>query len=457
MTSIDKEKLLVSLIEDLCRKEYSQNTANQDESFNKLKQIYSDNYRHAYSKIFNELQHIFSEDFEVSTTLGENLNCLDTYLQKLSIKSDDIALFNNVVKGFRKLSDHINLEIGRYNFVKQQFAIAKTTAPCESCSSSSADFTSELTDLRGRVDKQQEVLNNIQPSVMKAISEADKVDTKLESNKISSITALTIFSAVIMAFSGGISFESSVFESISSASIYRLIFIIALSGFVLFNTIFALLYIVGKMCKKPIGARCKYMANEDGFKSHCRACGDGYCAKQCSSVSVLCKIWRKYSYVFAVNLILLLFMYYDAIIWSQLPNRIFVSYCAQQYLLILVPVFAAVIIWLIIETSRLIQRKRIRLSIKCRVISSYYSPSSSVLESIKATISAISSSVWLRQPKEDIKDIINSELDFDSKLKKIDCHIEEYYMTTEELAQTIPLRVHRRNKNTWEELKKKIK
>lgn len=455
MTSIEKEKLLVSLIHDLCKKEYSQKTSNQKNSFNKLKQIYCDNYRHSYSKIFNELQNIFSDDLDISTTLGENLKCLDDYLQKQRVNGTDATLFNDVISGFRKLSDHINLEIGRYNFIKQQFAGEKT-AHCEGCQGSSTNINSEFAVLSERVEKQQEVLNNIQPSIIKAVSETDKIDSKLEANKLSSITALTIFSAVIMAFSGGISFESSVFESISSTSIYRLAFIVALSGFILFNTVFALLYIVGKMCKKPIGARCKYMANEDGFNSYCRACGDGYCAKQCSSVSILCKIWRKYSYVFAVNLILLLFMYYDAVIWLQLPRKIFVSYCARQYLPIIAPAIAAALIWIIIIVRHSVQRGRIRLSIKCEVVSNYYAPCAPILESIKATLAAFNSSEIFREPKEDIEQIIESDLDAKTKLSKIDCFIEENYMTTERLAQTITYRIHLKNKRAWKELENKI-
>ena len=73
----------------------------------------------------------------------------------------------------------------------------------------------------------------------------DKIDSKLDSNKISSITTLTIFSAVVLAFSGGITFEAGMLQGMAAASPYRLVFTIALTGFILFNTIFALLYMVG--------------------------------------------------------------------------------------------------------------------------------------------------------------------------------------------------------------------
>ena len=71
--------------------------------------------------------------------------------------------------------------------------------------------------------------------------------------------------------------------------------IIALSGFILFNTIFALLYLVGKMAGKRISTKCKYMVNADDNYNQCQSCGDGYCTKECAEVSIACRIFHKYS------------------------------------------------------------------------------------------------------------------------------------------------------------------
>ena len=51
------------------------------------------------------------------------------------------------------------------------------------------------------------------------------------------ITILGIFAAIILAFVGGITFSSSIFENFNKGSIYRLVLVIVLLSFVLFNTI----------------------------------------------------------------------------------------------------------------------------------------------------------------------------------------------------------------------------
>ncbi len=108
----------------------------------------------------------------------------------------------------------------------------------------------------------------------------DKIDSKLDSNKISSITTLTIFSAVVLAFSGGITFEAGMLQGMAAASPYRLVFTIALTGFILFNTIFALLYMVGKMAEKSINGKCKYWKEKDFVKNGNAKCGGGCCSKK---------------------------------------------------------------------------------------------------------------------------------------------------------------------------------
>ena len=61
------------------------------------------------------------------------------------------------------------------------------------------------------------------------------------------ITILGIFAAVILAFVGGITFSSSVLQHIDNVSIYRLVFVILLLGFVLTNTINLLLRYIFKL------------------------------------------------------------------------------------------------------------------------------------------------------------------------------------------------------------------
>jgi len=51
------------------------------------------------------------------------------------------------------------------------------------------------------------------------------------------ITILGIFSSIILAFVGGITFSNSIFENFNKGSIYRLVLVICLLSFILLNTI----------------------------------------------------------------------------------------------------------------------------------------------------------------------------------------------------------------------------
>lgn len=227
----------------------------------------------------------------------------------MAIQNSDDANYQNTATGYKKFSDHIRLEIGRYNFIKSRFTNTTIAGHPNTSNDNHPSVAPE------QVQKLERDINAMRPTVAQAQKQLDSLDEKLESNKISSITTLTIFSAVILAFSGGITFESSIFKGMVESSPYRLVFTIALSGFILFNTIFALLYLVGKMAGKRISTKCKYLANDNDNYDQCQSCGDGYCTKECAEVSIACRIFHKYSYVLVVDTVLLYMLYSDFFLW----------------------------------------------------------------------------------------------------------------------------------------------
>ena len=312
MTDKEKTGELLSLIDALCDVNFAKEQNNIDGWVNKLNKIYSNEYRHTYSDIFFKIQQIMSDtlsnndasDTEVLEVLGENLNVLGNRIDELAAQNSDDANYKNTVSGYKKFSDHIRLEIGRYNFIKSRF----TGTAADGNSGKATDKHSAIDT--ERILKLERAVDATRPIVAQAQKQLDSLDEKLESNKISSITTLTIFSAVILAFSGGITFESGIFQGMVASTSYRLVFTIALSGFILFNTIFALLYLVGKMAGKRISTKCKYMVNADDNYNQCQSCGDGYCTKECAEVSIACRIFHKYSYVLAIDAI---YMYYTLI------------------------------------------------------------------------------------------------------------------------------------------------
>ena len=64
------------------------------------------------------------------------------------------------------------------------------------------------------------------------------------------ITILGIFASIVLAFTGGIAFSTSVLENIGNASIYRVVLIATGLAFVLLNIIYVLTRFVQEIAKK---------------------------------------------------------------------------------------------------------------------------------------------------------------------------------------------------------------
>ena len=459
MTDKEKTAKLIELVDELCNPDFSKEKISVNNWVNILMHVYANDYRHTYSDIFNKLQSIFTKDMEVGVALGENLNTLSLAIQDdLAADGSDVNLMN-ASKGFRKFADHINLEIGRYNFIKNQFPVQ--TPPLAGGGVIKEDSSYE--NLSNKINEVSRAVDNIRPIATQAQKGIDKVDDKLENNKISSITALTIFSAVILAFSGGITFEAGVFKGIADASPYRLVFTTSLTGFILFNTIFVLLYIVGKMTGKAISTKCKYMSLDKPSVVANRACGDGVCIKACSEVSIACRILHKYSYVFAINVVLLWVMYADFVLWN-FKNIVFNLTIGIYIALPLSIVLISIIILALFKT---IQEKRITLNAKIRLVSKYLNPveansSISGMSRLLLSLSSVLSGFQKKDIQDEFADIfsrecVNDEKQFKELLKKINLFVEENFLTDDTLADTISLRKHNLNKKKWKILVSDLK
>lgn len=80
-------------------------------------------------------------------------------------------------------------------------------------------------------------------------------ESKMEGMQNQFISILGIFAAIILTFFGGISILGSVLNNINAISKYRLIFVVLLIGFVMFNIIYMLLYAISKLTGKFISVK----------------------------------------------------------------------------------------------------------------------------------------------------------------------------------------------------------
>ena len=454
MTDKEKTGELLSLIDALCDVNFAKEQNNIDGWVSKLNKVYSNEYRHTYSDIFFKIQQIMSDtlsnndasDTEVLEVLGENLNVLGNRIDELAAQNSDDANYKNTVSGYKKFSDHIRLEIGRYNFIKSRF----TGTAADGNSGKATDKHSAIDT--ERILKLERAVDATRPIVAQAQKQLDSLDEKLESNKISSITTLTIFSAVILAFSGGITFESGIFQGMVASTSYRLVFTIALSGFILFNTIFALLYLVGKMAGKRISTKCKYMVNADGDYNQCQSCGDGYCTKECAEVSIACRIFHKYSYVLAIDAILLYVLYTDFFLWYSKGVLLSPAFYLPQIFLILI-IIASYCVHRVRRNRRL---KRIKMHYKVAILTDILEPKAPMASALIRLGEIISKSFYgspSRSAKDSFLDTVKArQLNKDDALNYLDEFIDEYLIADCRTSISVSKREHRINCKKWKEL-----
>ena len=452
MTDEQKTSQLLELIDKLCDPNFRKNNSLVDSWIKKLCDIYTDNYRHSYSDIFFKVQEIISEksDSEILEILGENLNFLRDRIYELCNGEENSNDYGKNLSGYKKFADHIKLEIGRYNFIKLRFENvqkANTGLASQNDSKSFNDVSKEVQDLKRDIDK-------IRPVVTSAKKGLDGIDDKLESNKISSITALTIFSAVILAFSGGITFETGVLKDMAEPTPYRLVFIVALSGFILFNTIFALLYLVGKMTGKKISTRCKHISiDENETNKCCGSCGDGYCKKKYHNVNIFCRLAHKYSYVLLINLILIYVLYSDFFLWickGDIKSKCFVS--SQAALILLLAIFCLIHL-LYIRTKR----KWTKYDYKVRIFQKIVLPDkpdgiSTIVTKFQKGFAASLGIVQEDLKSEFIKEI--KDMEFKKAFKHLEHFSSEQMMKRNNVQYAnISYEEHRNNKKRMRKLK----
>lgn len=456
MTDKEKTGELLSLIDALCDVNFAKEQNNIDGWVSKLNKVYSNEYRHTYSDIFFKIQQIMSDtlsnsavsDTEVLEVLGENLNVLGSRIDELAAQNSDDANYKNTVSGYKKFSDHIRLEIGRYNFIKSRFTGAAVDG-----SSGKARGERSAIDTE-RILKLEQAMNATRPVVAQAQKQLDSLDGKLESNKISSITTLTIFSAVILAFSGGITFESGIFQGMVESTSYRLVFIIALSGFILFNTIFALLYLVGKMAGKRISTKCKYISNVDDNYNQCQSCGDGYCTKECAEVSIACRIFHKYSYVLAIDAILLYILYTDFFLWYSKGVLLSPTFYFSQIFLLLI-IIASYCVHHVRKNERL---KRIKMHYKVAILKDILEPKTPMASAFIRLGEIISKSLYgssSKSAKDSFLDRVKVQhLNNSEALNYLDEFVDEYLISDCRSSISVSKREHRFNCKKWRELSK---
>ena len=256
----------------------------------RLATIYTGGFRHQYSSFYSLLLPIAEDEAHEGTNLEYLSNSLSVLYKKIEQSyTEGENKYNSIYMPFLKLRDHVNLEIARIQCMMME--------------------RDRLTDLERWIEDSKKDLSQAKESVKqannnleKSIHSSQEAIDKAENLQNEIITVLSIFSAVVLAFMGGMTFTGSTLESIAYSSIYKVSLVALICGLVMFNTICGLMYLVAKITGKNILSRCD--------TPHCSCACDGGVMKPCP---LLTRIRRRLPYVFWFNfiffsLILLIFI-----------------------------------------------------------------------------------------------------------------------------------------------------
>lgn len=192
----------------------------------KLKALYSYNFRHSYARFYPLILEIAKDENEYNLDyLSDNLESIRILVEKDYF--DGEKEFKGLYYPLSKLSDHLNLEIGRHNHY--------------------SEYESRVKDLLQQNESMAAALKEAQDS-------ADKANNKAANMQTEYTTILGIFAAIILAFTGSFSFAGSVLNNIHQASVYRLVIISLVVGFVTFNIISILIDFIIRINNKELAS-----------------------------------------------------------------------------------------------------------------------------------------------------------------------------------------------------------
>ncbi len=259
-------------------KELSKNVISEDscESYtSKFLKIYSDGFRHSYSKFHLLLANMCnSESTEyVPDFLIENLNLISKYIENKYIQNglgDHTRLYHPIFK----LYDHINLEYVRILEQRKQEA--------------------QISKLQKSLEDSNRLLEGTKKSLKDANESLNLATEKATGLQTDILAILSIFSAVVLAFMGSMTFLSGAMDSLKDVRIYKFLLACCICGIVIFNTIFVLLYIVSKIIGKSIYVRCE--------SENC-TCNNG--KPKCHAIN---RVRKRLPYVFYFNVLMISFI-----------------------------------------------------------------------------------------------------------------------------------------------------
>ncbi len=216
--------------------------------------IYSEDYRHSYYTISVELYNLDDEKLDRI--------CTGISFLKILVSNNEAA-----IKGLNKLSDHVNLEVVR---------IRENNSRKNELNLIVSDDVKRISDMELSITKKMDGFKKELDDSMRSVS---NILTQI-------VGILGIFAAIVIVFFGGASVFANVFANLQNINWIEVIPLISAVGFVMFNLIFMLLFILSRMTERDIGVRIAENSKISNLW--------------------LLRIVYRYPYIFVVNVILII-------------------------------------------------------------------------------------------------------------------------------------------------------
>lgn len=215
----DHRKEFKNILQDLASSDsYLSESSTRSSIYKRLEDLYyKGGFRHFYSDIFDVVSQLHNKNIRGSNEfLAQNISTIRGGYNPQNL--DEKGNLIDIGKSIDKLYDHLNLEIGRLNC----FSTSKETA---------------------------ERLSSVDTKIIELNKEVGESSKSLKRQQAEYISILGIFASIVLAFTGGMAFSTSVLDNINTVDAYRIIIVALIIGLVLCNVVFGLFHFLGHMIK----------------------------------------------------------------------------------------------------------------------------------------------------------------------------------------------------------------
>lgn len=251
----------------------------------------------SYDTIRKKLKAISDDDFsysEIAEFFFEMKNGDIEYFYKNidSLKKISLTKKDNLHKKLNKIKNHIQLEESRSVYLesKQKTSINNTT---DESLQQIKTMKDKLDEYDKKIDNHNKEISNLYANIM---------------------TIIGLFSAIVVTFFGGLSSITNIFININTISKYRLVFIILIVVFAMFNIVFMLLYYISIITNKTLSKDCHHNCK----KSETPKSRSGNI--NCTKKNILCS-GKRYPFIFYFNILLILMMIFIFIDYSGIIHE----------------------------------------------------------------------------------------------------------------------------------------